>query len=368
MSAASSPASPAISVQELALAVGGTVVGDGNALLTGCATLNDAEPNDVSFLHNAKYHRQLETTRAGCVILALNTARTIKRASDVGPLTAIEVKDPYYAWQQTLVRLIGHREHLPVGISPQASIHPTAKIGRNANIHPFAVIGEGVTIGDNVNIYSHVTILHHAAIGNDCTFFPGVTVYEECRIGNRCTFHAGTVVGSDGYGYATHGGVHHKIPQTGIVIVEDDVEIGGNTVIERAVLDATVIGKGSKLGNGVVIGHNSVVGPGNLLVSQVGLAGSTSTGKYVAMGGQAGVSGHMHIPDFVRVSAQAGVIMPPEAGQEVGGTPAMEASLARRVYVQLAQLPELAKRVRELEKQLKQPPPPGPSQPSPPQP
>lgn len=251
-----------------------------------------------------------------------------------------------------MVRLHGQRVHPAVGISHLASIHPSARIGQNANIHPYAVVGENVTIGDNVNLYPHVTVMHAVSIGKDCTLFPAVTVYEGCRIGDRCILHAGSVVGSDGYGYATHGGVHHKIPQTGIVILEEDVEIGGNTVIERAVLEATVIGRGTKLGNGVVVGHNSVVGPGNLLVSQVGLAGSTSTGKYVAMGGQAGVSGHMHIPDFVRVSAQAGVMMPPETGQEVGGTPAMEASHARRVYVQLAQLPELAKRVKELEKQL----------------
>ncbi|HVS73147.1 MAG TPA: UDP-3-O-(3-hydroxymyristoyl)glucosamine N-acyltransferase [Phycisphaerae bacterium] len=347
------PAPTPISVADLALALGGTLIGDGARAISSCATLDTARPDQISFLHNSRYFKQLETTHAGCVILAPNTAKTIKRPPDAGPLTAIEIKDPYFAWQQTLVRLHGHRIHPAVGISPLASIHPSAKIGANANIHPYVVIGENVAIGDNVNLYPHVTLLHHASLGNDCTLFPSVTIYEHCRIGNRCILHAGTVVGSDGYGYATHNGVHHKIPQIGIVILEDDVEIGANSMIERAVLDATTIGTGSKLGNGVVIGHNSSVGPGNLLVSQVGLAGSTSTGKYVAMGGQAGVSGHMHIPDFVRISAQAGVMFPPEPGQEVGGTPAMEASLARRVYIQLAQLPDLAKRLKDLEKQLK---------------
>jgi UDP-3-O-[3-hydroxymyristoyl] glucosamine N-acyltransferase len=342
-----------MTVEELAAAVGGTVVGDGTREITSCATLSHATAQQVSFLHNAKYHKQLETTGAGCVILANGTTHTIRRAEGALPLTAIEVKDPYYAWQQTVVRLHGHRRHPAVGVSPQASIHPSAKIGAGANIHPFAVIGENVTVGDNAHIYPHVTLMKNASLGNDCILYAGVTVYDECKIGNRCILHAGSVVGSDGYGYATHGGVHHKIPQTGNVVMEDDVEIGGNSVIERAVLESTVIGRGTKVGNSVVIGHNCVVGPGNLLVSQVGLAGSTTTGKYVAMGGQAGVAGHIHIPDMVRISAQAGVFMPPEAGTEVGGTPAMEASVARRVYVQLAQLPELVKRVRELEKQLK---------------
>jgi UDP-3-O-[3-hydroxymyristoyl] glucosamine N-acyltransferase len=341
-----------MTVEELALAVGGAVIGDGTREITSCATLSHATPQQVSFLHNPKYHKQLETTNAGCVILAAGTTTTIRRAEGAAPLTAVEVKDPYYAWQQTVVRLHGHRQHPAVGISPQASIHPTAKIGAGANIHPFAVIGEHVTVGDNANIYPHVTLMKNASLGDDCTLYVGVTVYDECKIGNRCILHAGSVIGSDGYGYATHQGVHHKIPQTGNVVIEDDVEIGGNSVVERAVLESTLIGRGTKIGNCVVVGHNSTIGPGNLLVSQVGIAGSTSTGKYVAMGGQAGVAGHIHIPDMVRISAQAGVFMPPEPGSEVGGTPAMEASVARRVYVQLVQLPELVKRVRELEKQL----------------
>ncbi len=341
-----------MTVEELALAVGGTLFGDGGRHIASCGTLAHATADQVSFLHNAKYYKQLETTNAGCVILGLGGAKGVKRVQDLEPLNVIEVKDPYFAWQQTVVKLHGHRQHPAIGISPLASIHPSAKLGAGVNIHPFVVVGEGVTIGDNANLYPHVTLMKNASRGNDCILYASVTVYDECKIGNRCILHAGSVVGSDGYGYATHGGVHHKIPQTGNVIMEDDVEIGGNTVIERAVIESTVIGRGSKLGNGVVVGHNCVVGPGNLLVSQVGLAGSTTTGKYVAMGGQAGVSGHMHIPDMVRISAQAGVMMPPEPGTEVGGTPAMEGSLARRVYLQMSRLPELAKRVRDLEKKV----------------
>ncbi len=341
-----------ITVAELAASLGCAVVGDGSRRVHSCNTLFDASPEQVSFLSNAKYSKHLETTRAGCVILLPGAGKAVKRAAGLDPLTVIEAKDTYYAWQQTVVKLHGYRKHPPVGISPLASIHPTAKVGANANIHPFAVIAENVTIGDNANIYPHVSIMGGSSVGNDCILYAGVRIYNDCTIGNRCILHAGATIGSDGYGYATNQGVHHKIPQTGNVAVEDDVEIGVNSVVERAVMETTIIGRGSKLGNGVVVGHNCHIGPGNLLVSQVGIAGSTNTGKYVVMGGQVGVAGHLNIPDMVRVAAQSGIMADPEANTEIGGTPAMEVSHARRVYLQFVQLPELAKRVKELERQL----------------
>ena len=355
-----------ISVADLAQLLNGTLTAssgatpDGARTVSSCNTLASATENQVSFLHNKKYANELTTTKAGVVLLAQGTAKTIQRADGLPPLTAIEVKDPYFAWQQSLVKLHGQRTHSQIGISPQASIHPTAKIGHNVNIHPFAVINENVTIGDNTNIYPHVTLMHDVSIGADSILYPNVTVYEQCKIGNRCILHAGAVVGSDGYGFATNAGIHHKIPQTGNVLIEDDVEIGGNTVIERAVLESTTIGRGSKLGNTVIIGHNCQIGPGNLLVSQVGIAGSTTTGKYVVMAGQVGVAGHLNIPDMVRVAAQSGIMMDPESPNiEIGGSPAMEVSHARRVYIQFTQLPELAKRIKDLEKKLAklQPPP-----------
>jgi UDP-3-O-[3-hydroxymyristoyl] glucosamine N-acyltransferase len=329
------------------------VVGDGARAVVGCNTLMDATAEEISLLHNAKYVPELATTRAGCVILAPGAAANVKRAEGLGPLTVIEAKNPYHAWQKTMVRLHGYRRHEAVGISPQAVIHPTAKLGKNVNVHPLAVIGANVTIGDNAHIFPQVTLLRDVRVGEDTVLYPGVTVYEECVIGKRCLIHAGTVIGSDGFSYATAGGVHHKMPQMGNVVLEDDVEIGCNTVVERAALRSTVIAAGTKLGNCVVIGHNCQIGPGNLLVSQVGLAGSTTTGKYVVMGGQAGVSGHLDIPDGVRVAAQTGIMSNPEPNTEIGGTPAMEIGHARRVYLNFVQLPELAKRVKELEKQLK---------------
>ena len=340
-----------LTVSQLATALGGTVRGDGARLIRACATLENAGPDNLSFVSNPKYANLLETTRAACVIVAPGATARLTRTE---PLTVIEAQDPYFAWREALIQLHGHRPHSAVSISPLASVHPTAQLGNNVNVHPYTTIAENVTVGDNTHIYPHVALMAGAKIGRDCILYPNVTIYDACILGDRCIIHAGTVIGSDGYGFATHAGSHHKIPQHGNVIVENDVEIGANTVIERAVLDSTVIGTGTKLGNSVVIGHNCIIGPHNLLVSQVGIAGSTTTGKYVVLAGQVGVAGHLHIADMTRIAAQSGVAQDiTEPGHEHGGYPAMEAKHARRVYLQLTQLPELAKRVKELESELR---------------
>jgi UDP-3-O-[3-hydroxymyristoyl] glucosamine N-acyltransferase len=341
---------PSFSVSELAQAIGGTVAGDGSQMVNSCNTLMDAGPDQVSLLHNAKYAKELETTRAAAIIVAPGGVPAFTRAPGMPPLTFIEAKNMYFAWQQAMVRLMGYRRHPQVGISPLASIHPSARIGKNANIHAFAVIGEEVTIGDDCNIYPHVTLMAGVRIGNGSTLFPSVTVYEGCAVGDRCEINAGTVIGSDGFSYAQAQGIHHKMPQTGNVVIEDDVEIGSNTIVERAALKSTRISRGSKVGNVVVVGHNCQIGPGNLLISQVGMAGSTNTGKYVVMAGQVGINGHLDIPDFVKIGAQAGVMTNPEPNTEIVGSPAIEATRAKRVMLHFLKLPELAGRVKELER------------------
>ena len=341
-----------ISVHDLALHLDGSVIGDGTKVLRSCADLHRALPDQLSFVSNVKYTKHLDTTNAGCVILSPDTAAKLTRTD----LTIITAIDPYYAFQQALIKIHGHRQHPQISgfISPLASVHPSAKIGRNTHIHPFASIAENVTIGDNCHIYPHVAIMAHASLGHDCILYPNTTVYDYCVLHNRVILQSGSVVGSDGYGFATHAGAHHKIPQIGNVILHDDVELGANTVIERAALESTVIAQGSKLGNTVVIGHNCHIGPHNLLVSQVGIAGSTTTGQYVVMAGQVGVAGHLHIADMTRIAAQSGVAADIDTpGLEHGGSPAMEAKHARRVYVQFVQLPDLAKRLKDLESQLK---------------
>jgi len=342
-----------ITVGELAAAIGGTVVGDASRKVRACNILKSADENQVSFLHNARYADQLNTTRAAAVIVPIGGSKTPARAEGLPPLAFIEVKNIYFGWQQALVKLHGFKSHPQIGVSPLASIHPTAKIGQNCNIHPFAAIGENVVIGNNVNIYPHVAIMQNSRIGDDCVLFPSVTVYDDVTIGNRCIFHSGAVIGSDGFGFAFENGRHNKVPQIlGKVTIQDDVEISASSTVERGNED-TIVGQGTKVGNCVIIGHNCHIGAHNVFVSHVGISGSVNTGKYVVLAGQVGVNGHISIPDGTRVGAQSGIVSTPEKpGMEMVGTPAMEANHGKRVYLQFMQLPELAKRVRDLEKQL----------------
>ncbi len=344
-----------ISLADLALLIGGTLIGDPSAasrIVSSCSPLQSATASNVSLLHNVRYARQLDTTLAGCVILAPTVQRASPAPKDSPPSPPSKSKTPTTPGSKPSSNSTANANTPPSASAlkppstPPPSSAPTSTFTPSSSS---ARMPPSATTPPSTPTSSSCTIPNRQRLRP----LPRVTLYDDCVVGNRCILHAGAVVGSDGYGFATHNGVHHKIPQTGNVIIDDDVEIGGNTVIERAVLESTTIGKGTKIGNCVIIGHNCTIGPGNLLVSQVGIAGSTTTGKYVVMAGQVGVAGHLHIPDMVRVAAQSGIMIDPEKpGIEIGGSPAMEASHARRVYLQFVQLPELAKRVKELEKQL----------------
>ncbi|MGC8624565.1 MAG: UDP-3-O-(3-hydroxymyristoyl)glucosamine N-acyltransferase [Phycisphaerae bacterium] len=339
-------------VETLAAHIGGTVVGDKNRPITRCNGLLSAGPEEISFLSNHKYAVHLNTTRAGCVLVGRDSL-SINRADNWSP-ALIQTDDPYYSFRQILVLLHGFREHPAMGVSPLAVVAKSARLGTGVNIHPFAVVSENVQIGDNTNIYPHVTIMANARIGRDCILYPAAVVYDHCVLGDRVILQSGAVVGCDGYGFATHQGIHHKIPQIGNVVLEEDVEVGSNTVIERAAMESTLIRKGTKLGNSVVIGHNCRIGEHNLLVSQVGIAGSASTGHHVVMAGQVGVAGHLHIGDMVRVAAQSGIAHDVEPNRDIGGTPSMDLKQARRVYLNLIQLPDMIKRLREIESTLEE--------------
>lgn len=336
---------------ELAGLLKGSLTGDGSRVLRRCASLATATGDAVTFVSATRVGPEGIRTEAGCILAPAETARQVS-----GELQAavIAVSDVRLAWQQALVALHGHRVHPAVGVSPLAHVDATAVLGAGVNVHAFASIGPGVVVGDNTSIYPHVTLMENVRIGADTVLYPGVTVYHGCAIGDRVIVHANCVIGSDGYGYVTTRGSHRKIPQVGCVVIEDDVELGACTVVQRATVDRTVIGQGSKLGDLVCIGHNSNVGAHNLMVSQTGVAGSVTTGKYVVMGGQVGVSDHVTIADMTRIAAQSGVVMNiEEPGGAVGGSPAMDAKVARRAYLQFAHLPELVARVRALEAELK---------------
>ena len=313
---------------ELATKVGGQVVGDANVDIESCATLEEAKAGQLSFLANAKYAGQLESTNASAVVVGLNVS------SD--RLALIRAGDPYYAFTQAVVLLHGYRKHPHQGIHPDAKIDPTASIGPGTVIYPGCYVGP------------------RAKIGRDCILYPNVVVYDDSIIGDRVTIHANSSIGQDGFGYATHKGVHHKIPQVGIVIIEDDVEIGSNCAIERATLGSTVIGKGTKFCDLIAIGHGTKVGEYCLFVAQVGLAGSVTTGHHVTMVGQVGVAGHLKIGNNVTIAAQAGVMEDLGDQKIYLGTPAMPAIHARRVYSIFTQLPELLDRIKQLEQKVEE--------------
>ncbi len=331
---------------ELAEYVGGRICGDPNVVIKSASTLGRAGEGDISFLANAKYEKHLRTTKASAVIVGKETPNASV------PLLVAE--DPYYAFMQIMVLLHGHRKHKKVGISPRASISDSAKIGADCHIHDFATIADEARVGDSCIIYPGVYVGQGVQLGNDCIVYPNVTIYDGSQIGNRVIINANSTIGEDGFGYASHKGVHHKIPQTGVVVIEDDVEIGACCGIERGTLGDTVIGQGSKLGDLVAIGHGTKIGPHCLLVAQVGIAGSTTLGHHCVVGGQVGIVGHINIGNNVTIAAQAGVINSIPDGQVVLGAPAIEANQGKRAYSMIQYLPEMRQNIRNLEIQIKQ--------------
>ncbi len=335
---------PGKTLGELAEYVGGRVVGDPNVVINSASTLGRAGEGDISFLANVKYEKQVQTTKASAVIVGKETPNTSV------PLLIAE--DPYYAFMQIMVLLHGYRKHKKVGISPRAIISDSAKIGADCHIHDFATVSDDARVGDGCIIYPGVFVGQGATIGNDCIIYPNAAIYDGCKIGNRVIINANSVIGDDGFGYATHKGAHYKVPQIGIVVIEDDVEIGACCGIERGTLGDTVIGQGSKLGDLVAIGHGTKVGSHCLLVAQVGVAGSTTLGHHCVVGGQVGIVGHINIGNNVTIGAQAGVINNIPDGQIVVGAPAIEADQGKRAYSMIQHLPEMRQSIRKLENQI----------------
>ncbi|MCK5000784.1 MAG: UDP-3-O-(3-hydroxymyristoyl)glucosamine N-acyltransferase [Anaerohalosphaera sp.] len=331
------------SLKELAAHVGGTVIGNGEIIISSVSTLENAEPGQITFLSNERYEPMLKTTAASAVIVGHQSEC---------PGSLLVADDPYYAFMQIVVLLHGHRPHKTVGISDKASVAETAILGKNCQVGDFVTISDNAKIGDNCYFYPGVFVGPGVEMGEGCIVYPNAAIYDKTIIGSRVIIHANATIGQDGYGFATHKGVHHKIPQIGKVILEDDVEIGSNAAIERATLEDTVIGKGSKIGDLVAIGHGTRIGPHCLLVPQVGISGSTTLGHHCVLGGQAGVVGHIKIGNMVRVGAKSGVMNSIDDGVTVIGSPAMEAGKAKRVLGSMPGLPDMRKRIKVLERAM----------------
>ncbi len=328
---------------ELAAHVGGNVRGDAAVPIRSVSTLENAKQGEITFLANRKYKKLCLTTKASAIIAAGDLE---------SPAAILITEDPYYAFAQIMDLFYGNHELPESRISPKSAIAKTAHIGENTSIGDFVSVGENARIGRGCRIYPGVSVGKNAEIGDDCVLFPNVVVYEGCRIGNRVRIHANSTVGQDGFGYATHKGIHHKIIHIGRVIIEDDAELGAGCAIERGALDDTVIGKGCKVGDHVVIGHGTRIGPHCLLVPQVGIAGSVVMGHHCVAGGQVGIAGHLKIGNCVMIGAQSGVGDDIPDGMKIFGSPAFGALQAKRAYSLIKSLPDMLKSIRKIEKKL----------------
>jgi UDP-3-O-[3-hydroxymyristoyl] glucosamine N-acyltransferase len=340
-----------MTLTQLARKIGATLHGDGTAVISACASIEDAGPGQVAFVANVKYSGFLHSTRAGAVIVSPKTDCPAR-------LNRLVADDPYYAFCRAMIELHGHRAHpVPIGpatrgISSSASIHPGAKLGADCVIHPHAVIEDQAAIGSRCVLYPGAYVGVGASLGDGCILYPNAVVYDRCALGHRVTLHANTVIGHDGFGYATHQGAHHKIPQAGVVVIEDDVELGAGCAVERAAMGETRIGKGTKFADLISIGHGTRIGAHCLFVSLVGVAGSVDVGDYVVLGGQVGVSGHLRIGNHVQVAGKSAVVQDIADGTKVGGVPAVDFDQAKRNALAGMDLYGLAQRVKSLEREL----------------
>lgn len=334
-----------ISLAELVEIIGGDIFGDAHKLIRGIAPFDAAGKNDLTFADSAKILKQIEGSNAGAVIVPRSFTPPVS-------VNLVYSEFPRLTFARALQYF--HPKTQPAaGISPKARIGANFRSGRNVSIGHSVVIGENVILGDRVCLHPGVVVGDNAEIGDDTEVYPNVTILVDCCVGCRGIIHSGTVIGSDGYGFVPAGNSHFKIPQVGIVQIDDDVEIGACNTIDRATFGRTWIQQGVKTDNQVHIGHNVTIGENTLVVAQVGIAGSTSIGKNVTIAGQAGIGGHVKIGDFATIGPQAGISRSVAEGQVVSGTPEMPHRQWLRVNRIIARLPEIKKRVDKLEAMVK---------------
>jgi UDP-3-O-[3-hydroxymyristoyl] glucosamine N-acyltransferase len=342
-------ATPTKTLSELAAHVQGRVIGDGGIVIRTLAAIEEAGPGEITFLANPRYQRYLDRCAASAVIVGPGV---VKEAPPGAGKSYLEAPNPYLAFAKILQ--LFHPE--PAGdqqISPLATIDGSARVDEKVTVYPNVFVGAGASVGRGTILYPGVFVGEGVHVGRHCVLHPHVVVREGCRLGDRVVLHAGVVIGSDGFGYAREGDKRVKIPQIGIVEIEDDVEIGANTTVDRATLGRTVIGRGAKIDNLVQIAHNVSIGEHSVVAAQAGIAGSTRVGRAVTLAGQVGVVNHVTIGDGATVGPQSGVAQSVPAGAVLSsGLPAAPHHEWLKVMVLLPQLPKLWRLVRGLEKQL----------------
>ena len=339
-----------ITVQELAALVGGQFAfpAEGSKTIGGGAAIAEAGEGDFTFFGNAKYLAALKTCRATAALVPLDFSEEI-------PPIAIRVENPSLAFAKLLEKFAPAPQKFAPGIHASAVIGSGVSIGEGASIQPFVVIEDEASVGAGSVVGAHGYIGHGASVGAECLLHPRVTIGARCIVENRVILHSGVVIGSDGFGYEFSGGRHVKIPQTGIVQIDDDVEIGANTTIDRARFGRTWIGEGTKIDNLVQIAHNVVIGKNCIVVSQTGISGSSKLGNYVTLAGQVGVVGHIEIGDQATVAAQSGVSKSIAPKEVVFGSPAIPMREAREQLAHIRRLPKLLDRVKKLESRKQMP-------------
>ncbi len=334
--------------KQIAEFLDGTVDGNDNATVNTFAKIEEGVPGALSFLSNVKYTHYLYSTQSSVVLVN-------KDFQPEQPVSATLIRvDNAYESLAKLMSLYASMKPGRSGISSLASVSDKAKIGKNVYIGPFSVVEDGAVIGDNTQIYPHVTIGEGATVGADCIIYPHVTIYYACKVGNRCILHAGSVIGADGFGFAPTPQGYNKIPQIGIAELEDDVEIGANTCVDRSTMGHTVVRKGVKLDNLIQVAHNVEVGEHTVISAQTGIAGSSKIGAWCMLGGQSGVSGHLKIGDKVSFGAKTGVLSNVPDGETIMGYPAIGYRNFLRSSILVKQLPEMDATIRQLKKEIEE--------------
>ena len=336
--------------KQIAQFIQGTVEGDENATVNTFAKIEEGVSGAISFLANPKYTHYIYDTKSSVVLVD----ETLELEKPVENTTIIRVKNARDCVAKLLQMYSAALNPKKSGIDSLAFISPNAKIGENVYIGAFAYIADGAVVGDGTEIYPHSYIGDNVTLGKDCKIYPNVTIYHGCKLGNNVTIHAGSVIGADGFGFAPNaeGTGYDKIPQIGIVTIEDDVEIGANTCIDRSTMGSTYIRKGVKLDNLVQIAHNDEIGENTVMSAQVGIAGSTKVGQWCMIGGQVGIAGHIEIGDKVFLGAQSGVPGKIKGGQTLIGTPPMEPRSYFKSQAIFRRLPDMYQQLNELQKQI----------------
>lgn len=339
---------------ELAKLVEGSLEGAADLLIRGAAIVRDVAEGELTFATDSKRLAvALESPAAAVVVpLALEPNDSGAAGTESAGKPLLRVADVVEAFAQIVGRFRRRSEHRVVGVSALAAVSSTARLGAGVSIAAGSTIGDDVEIGPNCTIHSGVQVMAGCRIGRDSVLFPGVVLYEDTRVGERCLLHAGCVIGAHGFGYRLSGGRHRLTHQLGYVELHDDVEIGANSTVDRGTFGPTVIGAGTKIDNLVQVGHNCRIGKHNLLCSQVGIAGSTTTGDYVVMGGQVGVRDHLAIGDRVQIGAQSGIAHDLPAGEKVLGSPAKPEREMIQELMALGRLPKMRLQLRALERQV----------------